>query len=81
VSTKKPKSITQFLNTNYGGIWKYNGLGSWDCDDGKRYVNRHAEYIDDVGDAHGTRYVIYEAWTGIGLRVDFTKSGMEDVAP
>jgi hypothetical protein len=67
---KRKRSITQHLNTRYGGTWTYDGSTCWNCDDGKRYVARHAEYVDDVGDAHGIRYVIYDGMTGIGMRVD-----------
>lgn len=59
------------LGKMYGGNWTYDGSTSWNCDDGKRYVARHAEYIDEVGDAHGIRYVIYDTLTGIGMRVYF----------
>jgi hypothetical protein len=59
------------LGKMYGGVWTYDGETRWNCDDGKRYVARHAGHIDDVGDAHGIRYAIYDTLTGIGMSVDF----------
>lgn len=35
----KTKPLTQALSERYGGKWKHRGFaGTWECDDGVRYV-------------------------------------------
>lgn len=37
----------KILSKNYGGVWTYNGLTSWFCDDEKRHVARTCSSCDE----------------------------------
>lgn len=34
------KNKSKYLAKKYGGVWKYDGYISWECNDGKRRVYR-----------------------------------------
>jgi hypothetical protein len=51
---------TKYLEKHFGGKWKYDGMASWWCDDGKRHVSRTAScYCDDKCN-HLPHYYLYE---------------------
>ena len=44
----KPKSKVKLLEEQFGGKWKYIGFGGgWECDDGKRWVNKTYSFCDE----------------------------------
>lgn len=57
----KPKlsSHTRYLNKKYGGTWKYDGQGTWSCDDNKRSVTRCSSCLCDGPCAHPAIYYLY----------------------
>lgn len=50
-------NITKWLEKHKGGKWKYDGNGSWWCDDGERHVSRVA--LDCMDEDGPTRYYLY----------------------
>ena len=58
------------LAKKFGGTWRYDGPTRWLCDDGKRYVVREADGVDEWGDVTAVRHVLYDEH-GNGKRVYF----------
>ncbi|MHA2279906.1 MAG: hypothetical protein ACXAC5_03390 [Promethearchaeota archaeon] len=50
---------TKYLEKHFGGKWKYDGVTSWWCDDGKRHVSRTASCMCDDICNHPPRYFLY----------------------
>jgi hypothetical protein len=46
--TAKRVNKTAWLRENKGGEWKYDGTGTWWCDDGIRHVSRTSSCCFDV---------------------------------
>ncbi len=56
----KLKTKTKQLTDMYGGIWKYDGVTTWWCDDDKRSVARtHGHFGCDDDDCRATAYWLY----------------------
>ena len=65
------KSKTDKLGEAFGGKWKYNGFGRWDCDDGIRYVFRCCSLDDSQPAREWIRPVQYWLYgAGDPQRVD-----------
>jgi hypothetical protein len=47
------KTYTKLLNEQLGGTWKYDGVGSWRCDDNKRHVSRVSAGVDEWDNSVG----------------------------
>lgn len=61
------RSVTKYLNENYGGNWAYDAIvKKWQCNDGKKYVIREEAYLDKFGNFHQVRYVLYDGMTRMG---------------
>lgn len=43
-------SKAKYLKKTFGGNWKYDGMSTWWCDDGVRYVVRTASNFYDDSD-------------------------------
>jgi hypothetical protein len=50
---------TKYLNDNYGGKWKYDGICTWICDDCTRTVSRVASCTCDYVCGHSPDYWLY----------------------
>jgi len=47
------------LSKEYGGKWRYDGIGTWECNDGTRYVNRTVGCDCDGECNHPPHYWLY----------------------
>jgi hypothetical protein len=57
--TVKRINKTKYLNDNYGGKWKYDGINTWICDDCTRTVSRVASCTCDYVCGHSPDYWLY----------------------
>lgn len=59
--TFKVESTVKYLARKFGGKWRYEGHGAWECDDGNRYVWRvHTGGYDYSGnDMPGSSLCLY----------------------
>lgn len=57
----KIKSRVQSFSERFGGKWKYNGWGwpTYECDDGKRYINRVSTCLCDYSCNCGIALFLY----------------------
>ena len=53
----KVLNIRKWLEKNKGGKWKYDGHGSWNCDDGDRSVRRVS--MDCMDECSPVGYYLY----------------------
>jgi hypothetical protein len=58
--TAKPRgSISKYLGKKYGGVWKYDGMCSWWCNDDVRHVSRVQSCSCDDACSHFPDYRLY----------------------
>jgi len=54
-------SVAKNLGATLGGIWKYDGICTWYCDDKKRRISRCSAGVDEFDNEVGpAQYWLYE---------------------
>ena len=55
----KAISFTTLFHKKFGGKWKYDGRGTWNCDDRKRFIQRVSGCTCDYDCDHPSQMYLY----------------------
>jgi hypothetical protein len=75
---KRAKPKCQQLADKFGGVWTYDGMASWWCDDDIRHVSRVATGFDDECESwYPPEYIMYGDPSRNGsYRIRFSSDGV-----